>query len=134
MSMNIELEWRQDEEELEMTIEVMRDELDKLTGITPATRSVFLTMLERSEGNIILLDEVQDLLNLTNKKMAKHLDILIKYKLIENPDNSYDYRGYISEFNQVDGWPMWKDIKEYCDNKSINLYSVVYEMNLDILD
>lgn len=133
-SMNIELKWRHGEEELETTIEIMSDELNKLTLITPATRSVFLTMLERSDGNIILLDEIQDLLNLTNKKMAKHLDILIKYKLIEEPEEDYDYRGYISEFYQPDGWPMWEDIKVYCEKKQIDLRSMVYEMDFNLLD
>jgi len=91
------------------------------------SKGVFLCQKEK-------LDEVKDLLNLKNKQMEKHLDILIKYKFLDEPEESYEYRGYISNFNQVDGWPMWKDIKEYCKKKSIVLYSVVYDLNFKLLD
>lgn len=133
-SINIELDWRNNSGELKECIETIINEIDKLARITPATRSVFLTMLERSENNIILLEEIQDLLNLTGEKMAKHMDILIKYNLIDEPEESECYRGYTSEFNQADGWPMWNDVKIYCEKKAINLRSVVYDLRFDLLD
>lgn len=133
-SMNKELEWGHGKEELEKTIEIMIDEINKLENITPASRSVFLTMLERSEGTTIMLQEVQDLLGLSNKQMAKHLDILTKYQLIGEPEESFYYRGYTSEFCEVIGWPMWTEIKEYCEKSSVKLTSIVYDMNFDLLD
>ncbi|WP_454015783.1 hypothetical protein [Bacillus sp. Marseille-Q7846] len=133
-SINDELKWRNNEEELQQALEVMIVEVQKLVKITPATRSVFLTMLERSEGNIVLLNEIPDILNLSNKKMEKHMDLLIKYSLIDKPEESFEYRGYISEFNTVEGWPMWEDIKKYCEVTDIDLKEIVYDLKFDLLD
>lgn len=128
------MKWNNNKSELKETRKLMKKELKKLASITPATRSVFLTMLERSENNVILLDEVKDILNLSNENMKKHLDILIKHGLIYEPEESHEYRGYVSEFKQVEGWPMWDDIKVYCEKKQVDLRSMVYDMDFNLLD
>lgn len=133
-SINIVLGWSHNQVELKETLEVMKSELEKLKKLTIEQRYVFYTMLDRSENGLILLNEVQKALKLTNHEIRNQLDILIKYNFISEPEQSGDHFGYTSDILNLDGWDMWPDIKEFCDKTNESLEEMMINLKFRILD
>ncbi|WP_354680201.1 hypothetical protein MRN59_09080 [Macrococcoides caseolyticum] len=82
----------------------------------------------------MLLSLIQQSLALADYEMKNYLDILIRYKLISEPYIDDDYRGYISEIEEPDGWDMWGEIKNYCELENIALEEIIVELDFEKLD
>ncbi|MFF9424780.1 hypothetical protein ACF1BX_36010, partial [Streptomyces globisporus] len=134
IEMNKYMGWRHNEDELKGTIEFIERGALRLKKLPPGTRSVFLTMLERSENNEILLDEVQQVLSIPNEEWRKHYDMLVKYELISVAEEHYELLGYYSTFCEEEGWPMWQELKTYCKGTERDLDEVIENLRFDLLD
>lgn len=133
-SINIAMKWRHSSSELKWTLELTGIVLKRLEKLTINHRSVFYAMLERSEGSIILLDEIQSSFNLSDVEMRGYLDILNKYSLISTPELSEDHFGFTCYILGIEGWDIWLDIKEFCDLTKNSLEEMIVNMDFLKLD
>lgn len=136
-SINRTLNWNLDGLALKETVELCNGKFEVLKQLDTNTRSVFSSIVERSEykhRRIVLLSLIQQSLALADYEMKNYLDILIRYKLISEPYIDDDYRGYISEIEEPDGWDMWGEIKNYCELENIALEEIIVELDFEKLD
>ncbi|TYS59355.1 hypothetical protein FZC76_22365 [Sutcliffiella horikoshii] len=136
-SMNKVLGWDLIDEDLKETVDLCNNEFEILKQLDKDTRIVFSSIIERSERKmrrIVLLSLIQKSLRLNHVEIRDYLDILIRYKLISEPYHDEDYRGYISEIIEPEGWDMWGEIKQFCETKSIPLDDIIVELDFEILD
>lgn len=135
-SINGILDWNLTGSHLKETVELCNKEFEVLKQLDKKTRTVFSSMLERSEyknSRIVLLSLIQQSLALSDYEMRNYLDILIRYKLISEPYIDDDYRGYIFEIEEP-GWDMWGDIKKYCELENIALEEIIVKLDFEKLD
>ncbi|MEH7730414.1 hypothetical protein V7212_11755 [Bacillus safensis] len=136
-SINSVLNWNLDGSDLKATVELCNEKFEVLKHLDRNTRSVFSSIVERSEykhRRIVLLSLIQQSLALSDYDMGNYLDILIRYKLICDPYIDDDYRGYISEIEEPEGWDMWGEIKSYCELENITLEEIIVELDFEKLD
>ncbi|WP_088041862.1 hypothetical protein [Bacillus sp. EAC] len=137
-NINKVLEWNLSDEDLEETVKLANNYFEILKLLNKNTRSVFSSIVERSEHNglhrIILLSLIQKNLQLNDNDMRDYLDILVKYRLISEPKLDDDYIGHISEIRDPDGWDLWGEIKKICELQNIDLGDLIIELDFEKLD
>lgn len=133
-SMNLVLGWGHNREDLNGSLEFTKQILTKLLKLTPKTRSVFAVMLDRSDGELIPLDEIRHVLNIDQEKFNEYIAFLSRSKFISDPEIRFFSNEYTSNIESYNGWEFWIQFKEYCQKEDIDLVNVIKEMRFDVLD
>ncbi|WP_214803196.1 hypothetical protein [Exiguobacterium sp. ERU656] len=135
--MNKVLNWNLDNSDLKGTVTACNNNFEILKQLNKNTRLVFSVFIERSEfghQRSVLLSLVQQSLNLSDYKMHDYIDILIQYDLISDPYIYENYRGYVSDIKDPDGWDMWGEIKKYCESIGVSLQEIIVDLDFEKLD
>ncbi|MGG1594180.1 hypothetical protein [Terribacillus saccharophilus] len=131
---NHHLSWNNSDEELQGTLDLIYPELKKLGTLTHNTRTVFYLMLDTAEDDLVLVDEVSERLSASRDEFNSQINILVKNRLVSEPDVDYFTQKLESKICTVEGWPAWLQIKEYCSKVNIQLEDMILDLRFDLLD
>lgn len=118
--------------EIKEIIAEIEERIKTLEILTLQTRSVFCTMVERSDPSLnFLITEVRDVLELSDYQLHNHFNVLLKYNLIDDVEHLEG--GIFSNINESE-ISIWNDIRTYCDKSSIELSSIINDLKFNLLD
>lgn len=127
------LKWNNTEQELESEVPLFNNLVNKLKIIPANARKIFSIMLQRSEGSIIYLNEIEEVTNSTREELMKHMIILIKHDFIHNVEYSEQRIPYCA-LSEYDLRNMWLEIKKFAEESNIEIDQIIYDMNFSLLD
>jgi hypothetical protein len=131
------MQWGVTPDELLETVDAMVcPMLDRLRMLAPDTRAVLLIVVERGDpydDDIGLpTHELEQVTGLGPEDLWPHIDTMTRYH-IACVDEDFDSRRWVATY-AVDGWPFWRDLKDYCQRTGLQLSAFVNDLRFDLLD
>ncbi|MBC8492798.1 MAG: hypothetical protein H8D43_03350 [Chloroflexi bacterium] len=133
------LGWNLTQEELKGTNEELLNFGKRLNRIPAAARQLLTIMAERAHSIMIGIEdipilEVESVCRFNREYLSGQYEILERYDFISEIDLDEYRRPHTTLLDLRIGWPIWKDLRTFCDKTGISLHEIVVDLRFDLLD
>ena len=138
--MNSVLAWNLGPSELSQSANEINEMVARLSTIPVPSRQLFHILVERGENGEhgaeleVGIAEVQQATGLSSKELRECLYILDKNGLTYN-NGTNDFGVQMVGISRLgSGWPVWVDIRKFCDRERIDLSNFIMNLDFSFLD
>lgn len=134
------LRWNNSDDELADALKELNPITTKLAKVPMPSRELFLVIVNRGkEGGFsaaleVSVPEVQQATNLTSSELRECFSILDGHGFTyDNDTNDFGVQ-MVGIASPSSGWPLWADIKSFCENEKIDLSQIIINLDFSVLD
>jgi hypothetical protein len=133
--LSAELEWNLNQEQLVEANEDLLDFGKRLERISSETRQLLTIMVKRANSqDEVPIIEVANVCGLPDDYISSLLAILERYNFITETyldDNKHPW----VDLNELpNGWPIWEELRIFCEKTGVSLSEIIVELRFDIFD
>ncbi|MBY7740128.1 hypothetical protein [Paenibacillus polymyxa] len=127
--------WNLSVEEQKALVDDLNETLNNsLNKLPQETRELLVVMIERCREQKVYLHEISKVTGISLSKMKEDIDLLIRYKIIDEPESD-DYSNYYITFKLIKKeWEFWDDLNDTCNNCNISLEELIIGLDFSLLD
>lgn len=138
--LNDTLKWGLSDDQLRECYGDFDDFQQRLQQLPPQTRQLLLVLVSRAgkpngarKFMSVPHDEICRACNITNQELISHIATLERYQFAFS-DHEDMLQPVVSLRPLKHDWPVWQDLKRFCEATGVPLKDIVVEMRLDLLD
>jgi len=140
LRLNQAMKWNLSKEELEESISELEELTTRLSRIPLPSRELFLIVVNRSSNGSYgaeldaSIPEIQQATGLSNQELRECFSILDNNCFTYDNDKDDFGVQLVGISNMESGWPLWADVKEFCNNTGIDVAQVIINLDFSIFD
>jgi hypothetical protein len=135
------LGWSNTEDQLEETLKDLNEVVSRLAKIPLPSRNLFLILVKRAtrarfgaDYLVTSVPEIQQATNLATHELRDCFSILDRNGFTFEADRD-DLGGEMVDISNTKNlWAVWKDLREFCEKRAIDLSLLVINLDFSVLD
>lgn len=138
--LNRVLNWKNSDDELAETLKELKPLIRTLTKIPKPSRELFVILVNRAKkeqfGDAleVSVPEVKQATSLATNELRECFSILDNHGFTYNNDiNDFGVQ-MVGIASPSSGWPLWADIKRFCNKEKIDLSLLIINLDFSVLD
>lgn len=130
-----ELDWNLNQEQLAEANEDLYDFGKRLERIPTESRQLLTIMVERSnQRNEVPILEVEHVCRLTEYRLSGLLALLERHNFITGVYLDENKHPWVDLRDLPNGWPIWEDLRNFCEKAGVSLHEIIVELRFDVFD